>query len=98
VLESPKGKFVYVVNAESKAEPRPIEVGDWSGDGWIVNTGLKPGEHVIVDGVMKLGPGAPVKIAEGTAPAVDPGAPGGAQAKRAGKGPEQPAAAPADKK
>jgi membrane fusion protein (multidrug efflux system) len=64
VLEGPKGKFVFVVNAESKAEPRPVEVGEWTGSGWIINSGLTAGERVIVDGVLKLGPGAPVKVAE----------------------------------
>jgi membrane fusion protein (multidrug efflux system) len=67
VLEGPKGKFVYIVDAGSKAEARPIEVGEWAGEGWIVTSGLKAGERVIVDGVLKLGPGAPVKIAEGKA-------------------------------
>src|SRR5688572_722950 len=33
VLEGPKEKFVYVVNAESKVEPRPVQVGEWAGDG-----------------------------------------------------------------
>ena len=64
VLEGPKGKFVYVVNAESKAEPRPVELGAWQGDAWIVTAGLNAGDKVIVDGVMKIGPGAPVAIAE----------------------------------
>jgi len=63
VLEGPKDKFVYVVNAESKAEPRPVQVGAWAGDGWIIDTGLKAGDRVIVDGVMKIGPGAPVQVA-----------------------------------
>jgi membrane fusion protein (multidrug efflux system) len=61
VLEGPKGKFVYVVNAESKAEARPVEVGEWMGDAWTINSGLKAGDKVVVDGVMKIGPGAPVK-------------------------------------
>ncbi len=78
VLEGPKGKFVYVVSAESKAEPRPVEVGDWNGDGWIINDGLKPSDRVIVDGVMKLAPGAPVRIAEGGAPNGGKAAPGAA--------------------
>lgn len=65
VLEGPKGKFVYTVTADGKAEARPVEVGDWSGEGWIIHSGLKRGDQVIVDGVLKLGPGAPVKIAEG---------------------------------
>ena len=32
VLEGPQGKFVYVLGAENKAEPRPVVVGDWAGD------------------------------------------------------------------
>ena len=68
VLEGPQGKFVYVVDAKGRAEVRPVEVGDWSGESWIVAGGLKSGERVIVDGVMKLGPGAPVTVAEGPAP------------------------------
>src|SRR4030095_8276750 len=76
VLEGPKGKFVYVVGAENKAEQRPVEVGDWSGDGWIINSGLKSGDRVIVDGVMKLGPGAPVQVGDAAAPAGGQGGPG----------------------
>ena len=66
VLESPQGgKFVYVVDEKGTAQPRPVEAGEWSGDAWIITSGLKAGDQVIVDGVMKLGPGAPVRIAEG---------------------------------
>ncbi len=83
VLEGPKGKFVYVVNASSKAEPRPVELGDWQGDSWVVAAGLKPGDKVIVDGVMKIGPGAPVTVAAsgadsgGSAPSPQKTAPDG---------------------
>ncbi|HEX5612272.1 MAG TPA: efflux RND transporter periplasmic adaptor subunit [Burkholderiales bacterium] len=76
VLEGPQGKFVYVVNDKGQAEPRPIEAGEWVGDAWIINSGLKPGERVILDGVMKLGPGAPVRIADATKPAAKPAAQG----------------------
>jgi membrane fusion protein (multidrug efflux system) len=62
VLEGPAGKFVYVVNAEGKAEPRPVQVGPWNGDAWLIRQGLAAGERVIVDGVMRIRPGAPVKI------------------------------------
>jgi membrane fusion protein (multidrug efflux system) len=64
VLEGPQGKFVYLVNEQNQAESRPVQVGEWSGDAWIINEGLKGGERIIIDGLMKLGPGAPVKIAE----------------------------------
>jgi membrane fusion protein (multidrug efflux system) len=64
VLEGPQGKFVYVVDEKSTAQPRPVQVAEWSGDSWVITEGVKPGERVIVDGLLKLGPGAPVKIAE----------------------------------
>ncbi len=67
VLEGPKGKFVWLVNAESKVEFRPVVVGDWAGDQWIINSGLAAGDRVIVDGVMKVGPGAPVRVADSSA-------------------------------
>lgn len=72
VLESPKGKFVYVVTADSKAEARPVEVGAWVGDGWAINGGIKTGERIIVDGVLKIGPGAPVQVGDPKAAAADP--------------------------
>ncbi len=67
VLEGPQGKFVYVVNEKSVAEARPVQAGEWSGDRWIITSGLDGGERVITDGVMKIGPGAAVKVAEKTA-------------------------------
>jgi membrane fusion protein (multidrug efflux system) len=83
VLENPQGKFVYVVGAENKAEARPVQVGEWvvtadgKSDQWIVLGGLKAGDKVIVDGVMRIGPGAPVQVAppEGAAPAAPAAAP-----------------------
>lgn len=94
VLESPKGKFVYVVNAESRAEPRPVEAGDWAGDGWVINGGLNAGDRVIIDGVMKIGPGAPVQIAAPNA-AGDSAQP---PSQSAGKSAEKSAVPSADKK
>ncbi len=64
VLEGPQGKFVYIVDDKSTAQPRPVEVGQWAGEDWIINKGVQPGERVIVEGLMRLGPGAPVRIAE----------------------------------
>ena len=69
VLDGPQGKFVYVVGSKDGkdvAMPRPVAVGDWVGtDGaneWVIESGLKPGDPVIVDGVAKLMPGGPVKV------------------------------------
>jgi membrane fusion protein (multidrug efflux system) len=73
VLEGPQGKFVYVVDEKGTAQPRPIEVGDWAGDDWVVTKGVQAGDRVITDGLMRLGPGAPVRVAE--AGAAQPGKP-----------------------
>jgi membrane fusion protein (multidrug efflux system) len=96
VLEGPKEKFVYVVNAESKVEPRPVQVGEWAGDGWIIESGLKQGERVIVDGVMKIGPGAPVQVVsaqpgDAKAPAAPPPAKSNAQGSSKSPTPAAPA-------
>jgi membrane fusion protein (multidrug efflux system) len=62
VLEGPDGKFVFVVR-EGKAEPRPVQVGDWHDKQWIISQGLEEGDAVIVDGVVKVRPGVTVKVA-----------------------------------
>lgn len=77
VMEGPAGKFVYVIGAEDKAEPRPVEVGDWHGDRWLIHGGLRAGDRVIVDGALKVMPGAPVQIGEPAPPAGAAPAPGG---------------------
>ena len=65
VLEGPQGKFVYVVDEKGTAQPRPVRAGEWAGkDQWIITDGVNAGDRVIVDGVMRLGPGAPVRITE----------------------------------
>jgi membrane fusion protein (multidrug efflux system) len=78
VLEGPQGKFVYVVDEKGTAQPRPIEVGDWAGNDWVVSKGVQSGDRVITEGLMRLGPGAPVRIAEaGAAQGKAPAQPGG---------------------
>src|SRR5262245_9157258 len=65
VLENPQGgKIVFNVDEKGTAQPRPVEVGEWAGENWVITKGLNQGDKVITDGVMKLGPGAPVRIAE----------------------------------
>lgn len=101
VLQSDQGKAVMVVGAENKVEPRPVKAGEWLGKDWVILSGLKAGDKVIVDNLMKLRPGAPVapkKPGEG-APAAGAAAPAAAPAEKAtDKAAEKPAeksAAPA---
>jgi len=64
VLEGPQGKIVLTVNDKSIVEPRPVKVGDWAGEQWVITEGLQAGDRVIVDGVVKARPGTPVTIAQ----------------------------------
>lgn len=43
------------------AHQRPIQVGEVLGNDYVVKSGLKPGERLIVSGIQKIGDGAPVK-------------------------------------
>jgi membrane fusion protein (multidrug efflux system) len=64
VSRDPKGNAtVMVVGAKGAAEPRQIVTTQTVGDKWLVTSGLKPGEQVIVEGLQKVRPGAPVKPA-----------------------------------
>lgn len=49
-----------VVGADGKAEIRPVKVGARIGSDWVVTSGLKAGEKVIVEGLQKVKAGAPV--------------------------------------
>ena len=60
VLQGQQGKYLYVVGADNKAEIRPVEMGDWYGDDWIVESGLNSGEQIIVDGMGHVVPNMPV--------------------------------------
>jgi membrane fusion protein (multidrug efflux system) len=64
VLQGAKGSFVWIVGPQSKAELRPIELGDWHGDEWFVNEGLHSGDSVVVDGGIKVQAGAMLKVVE----------------------------------
>jgi membrane fusion protein (multidrug efflux system) len=79
VQQGSNGHLVYVVNQAGVAEVRPVIVGDYYGEKDIVIlTGLHEGDRVVVDGVLKVVPGQPVKIVEPGAAAAKAGAPPGA--------------------
>jgi membrane fusion protein (multidrug efflux system) len=62
VSRDPKGHATaFVVGAGGKAEPRQLTVTQTVGDKWLVTSGLKPGDQLIVEGLQKVRPGAPVK-------------------------------------
>ncbi|HEV7575935.1 MAG TPA: efflux RND transporter periplasmic adaptor subunit [Caldimonas sp.] len=59
VIQSPRGKIVYVVDDGAKASARPVEIAYASGEEVAV-TGVKPGERIVLDGRQNLRPGATV--------------------------------------
>ena len=55
-------KFVYVVDADGKAQYRPVQLGGVVDGLRIVKDGLKPGEKIVINGTAKIfAPGTPVK-------------------------------------
>jgi membrane fusion protein (multidrug efflux system) len=74
VQQTANGHTVYVVNQKEQAEIRPVIVGEWIGEDWIINKGLKAGDRVIVEGFQRLAPGAPVKPVAAESPSPPEGA------------------------
>ena len=62
VLQNEGGRFVWLVGPENKAQVRNIRPGSWVGKDWVVLDGLKAGDSVIVDNLVRLRPGTPVEI------------------------------------
>lgn len=63
VARDPRGETsVMVVNAEGVVEARSVRVSRTIGDKWLVDSGLAVGDRVIVEGLQKVRPGAPVQI------------------------------------
>lgn len=59
VVSTDQGRSVWTLQ-DGKATPTPVEVGNWVGTDWVVLKGLKTGDQVIVDNLIKIRPGAPV--------------------------------------
>lgn len=87
VIDSPRGKIVYVVDAAGKASPRPVQVVYASGEEAAV-AGVRPGERIVVEGRQNLRPGSAVidRPAEGG---------GGGRGRRGGAASAAPASASA---
>ncbi|WP_258240387.1 efflux RND transporter periplasmic adaptor subunit [Pseudidiomarina homiensis] len=65
VSRDPRGRAIaMVVNQEGKVEQRYLELDGTSADAWIVRSGLAAGDQVIVEGLQKIQPGAPVQTEE----------------------------------
>jgi len=61
-VSSIQGQYeVAVVGTDNKVTLRPVTPGIKTGSLWVIDVGLKPGERVVADGVMKVREGMEVK-------------------------------------
>ena len=81
ITHDPKGSAsAMVIGADGKVELRTVVASRAIGDRWLVDSGLKAGDKLIVEGLNKIGPGMPVHATElgagsgsGSAPPQPPG-------------------------
>lgn len=62
VQENQEGKYVYTLDEKGLPKLTYIKVQGQSGNNWIVKSGLKAGDKVITEGILKVMPGSPVNI------------------------------------
>lgn len=72
VQQGPVGTFAFVINNESIAELRPLQVARIEDGLALIDSGLQPGERVVVDGQYRLQPGS--KVRSGDSPKGPPNA------------------------
>ncbi|WP_394354701.1 efflux RND transporter periplasmic adaptor subunit [Aquipseudomonas alcaligenes] len=65
--QGPNGTFVYVVDEQGLARIRPVGTAHTAGGRWVVESGIEAGDKVIVEGLPKVRPNAPVKVVEAAA-------------------------------
>ena len=64
VLKTQQGEMVYVIDDKDVANPRPIQIAMNLGDYYLIENGLKAGERIMVEGILKARPNEHVKIIE----------------------------------
>jgi membrane fusion protein (multidrug efflux system) len=60
VVQTEKTYLVFTVDAEGKAQARPVKTGDWIGSDWTIMSGLNANDRVIVDNLLRIRPGVAV--------------------------------------
>jgi multidrug efflux pump subunit AcrA (membrane-fusion protein) len=61
LMHGAQGPFVWVLGAGEQVAPRVVELGPSSGNDVAVASGLASGDRVVVDGILKVQPGAVVR-------------------------------------
>lgn len=69
VSRNPKGEpTALVVGVNGMAELRVLQTPRAVGNQWLVSSGLKPGDQVIINNLQKVRPGVPVKVSPASPP------------------------------
>ena len=97
VLSDQQGDYVYVVDAQNRAQQRRLQLGQSTPSTAVVTNGLKEGELVISEGLQRVRPGetvspGPASPPPAISPAAEQGASGGAGSSASGDGPSAPKA------
>jgi membrane fusion protein, multidrug efflux system len=79
VIQTEKTNLVFVIDEQGNAKSQTVQTGDWIGSDWVIVSGLKTGDRVIIDNLLKVRPGVPVTEAPTAATAAP--APAAAPAK-----------------
>jgi membrane fusion protein, multidrug efflux system len=66
IVQSEQARSVWVVGSDNKVLSRPVKTANWLGADWIVTSGLKAGDLVITDNLIRLRPGVEVQVREGS--------------------------------
>jgi membrane fusion protein (multidrug efflux system) len=61
VAQNETGRYVWVIGPENKAAQRNVRAGSWVDRDWVILDGLKQGDSVIVDNLIRLRPGTVVQ-------------------------------------
>ena len=67
ISQGPNGTFVYIVDEQGTARARPVTTSQTAGGRWAVDSGVSAGDRVIVEGLPKVRPNAPVKVLDNPA-------------------------------
>ena len=79
-MSSAQGSFVWLVGTGDVAELRPVRLAGTARDRALISTGLKGGERVVVDGVLKVRPGVKVAPVDDAPKVSDSGVPAAGRA------------------
>jgi multidrug efflux system membrane fusion protein len=62
VVQGQQGPYVFIVRADSTADPRPVAIGRFAGDLTVIDRGVQQGEWVVTDGQLRLTAGSRVQV------------------------------------